>query len=248
MTTKQRSKKENLRGEGRTVPIHLVSPNGWNPNRQTSWMFEKQKHSLETFAQSAPILVRRVPLRGNTPTSLSADGSPQALSGTLGEEYAYEIVDGEHRWRAAQELGWDEVSVWDLGNLTDAESKQLTVIMNELSGSPEIDELAILLADLDESIGRDVLVDNMPFTEEQIDDLIATIDFSWTNFEAEEDEEEAGEAVHMVRLEFRMTENEAKVVEQALTRTSIEQGLELTNDVESRTQVLLALCAKKVGE
>ena len=59
----------------------LLEPNPWNPNRMTGAIRRKLVLNLKRDGFVAPLLVRK-----------------------LGDRY--QIVNGEHRWRIAQELGY----------------------------------------------------------------------------------------------------------------------------------------------
>ena len=226
-----------IRGTEKRVPIEYISANAWNYNQQDDFMFGKQKHSLETFALSAPIVVREIRTKrptSGTPNEVSADSQ----TGVSEAETYYEIIDGEHRYRAALELGFEELAIWNLGDIPDYEAQQLTITFNELKGHPRVDDLGQLMKILDEQVGRTVIEDNLPFTPQQIDDLINTVDFDWSNFEAhEEDDEGTGEKNHIIRLEFRLSEHEAQIVEQALVQYCIEHRLDHTQD-EGRAEAI----------
>lgn len=230
-----------LRGSEVQVNVSRVFENSWNYNKQDDWMFDKQKHSLERFAQSAPIIVREIFSESSEEgESTSSSFSGEESSSFSGEERMFEIIDGAHRYRAAKELGWDEVSVWNLGNISDTEARELTIIFNEVKGRPHVDSLSELLAVLEEDIGRDQLVEDMPFTKQQIDDMIDTLNFDWANFEAEDDEEEDEEPNHMVRVEFRMSEKEAEMLDYGMKTYGITNNVDY-NTVEGKTQVLLGM-------
>lgn len=207
---------ENIRGKSERVAIDKVKPNPWNFNEQSPETFEKQKHSLEEFALVMPVIVREIP------------GSD-----------SLEIVDGEHRWRAAKELGWPEVAVWNLGECDDAYAQQLTILLNELHGTPNIDNLANLIKNLDEQLGRETIEMNLPFTSQQIADFVETLDFDWEDFKAElDDVEEGTPKIDMVRMEFRLPAERAAKVESYLKLYLQEFKLE-DND-ENRAEALEA--------
>lgn len=216
----------NIQGNAEIVPIEFLSPNPWNYNQQDDLMFEKQKNSLEHFSLSAPIIVREV---ASSSSSLSVDtSSSESLSAAAPTERRYEIVDGEHRYRAALELGYTEVAVWNLGDIPDTQAQQLTILMNEIKGTPRIDDLGILMKSLDEQIGRDVLEMNMPFSAQQIEDLISTVEFDWSNFEADiADEGEAKEKKpNMLRIEFLFQEKQFEVIDRAIKTYCFKAGLD----------------------
>lgn len=149
------------------IPLEAIQPNPWNPNRQTERQFEAEVESIRANGFISPIIVRK-------------------------QETHFEIVDGEHRFRAMNILA-DE---GDLSNkklepllstksipavvldITDGEAKKLTIIMNETRGKPNVAELSALLADLERDFGSDLIV-GLPYTAEHLSDLLSIGEFNW---------------------------------------------------------------------
>jgi len=152
-----------IRVEIKNVPIQSIKPNPWNPNKQSEHVFEKEIKSIKKFGYLDPILVRK-----------KKDG--------------YEIIDGEHRWKAAKEIGTLEIPVNDLGEVSDLDAKQLTILMNEIRGKSETGLLSDLMKELEASLGMGGLLDVMPFTEMEIAGLvnIGGIDFDSLSRDPEE--------------------------------------------------------------
>lgn len=140
------------------VPIGEVHPNDWNPNEQTPFIFEKEKQSILKHGFLDPIDVRSVAKEG---------------------QRVYEIVDGEHRWRAAKELGMTEIPVNDFGNVDIDTAKQLTIIRNETRGQARRDKLAQLIQDLSLNMSIEDLKLNLPFAEPEIDSLLSEGSINW---------------------------------------------------------------------
>lgn len=74
------------------VPIFDVSPNDYNPKKKNTKEYEQVVRSLKENGLKQPIFVRNV------------NGS-------------YIIVDGEQRYTAAVELGYEEIYIYDLGEI-----------------------------------------------------------------------------------------------------------------------------------
>lgn len=133
-----------------TVAIDHIKPNAWNPNKQNEEIFQKAKESIEKFGFIDPVLVRQV---GDT----------------------FEIIDGEHRWRAATALGYTEIVVENMGIVSDGEAKALTILMNNIRGEDDPIKRGELFLDLKENYPD--LLELMPFSEQLILDEIKLIDF-----------------------------------------------------------------------
>lgn len=152
--------KPKLRGKATKLDVDKIRPNPWNPNVQDAFMYDRQKASIHTYGFAQPIIVR-----------LAADGE-------------YEIIDGEHRWRAAKELGMKQIPAWDLGKVTDTEAKQLVEVFIHLRGNPDLVAEAKLIRSLvdEDGLSVDVLAESLPFTTDQLGDLYKSLDFDWDQY------------------------------------------------------------------
>lgn len=122
-----------------------LSPNPWNPNSVGVENMQKLKASIEKTGIFKPVLVR-----------LLDDGSLQ-------------IIGGEHRARAAQELGMD-VPVLSLGVMSDLEAKKITLIDNDGYGENDANTLSKILRELSEA--DEDIIGQMTYSEEQLSDLL----------------------------------------------------------------------------
>lgn len=150
-----------VKGVAGIVPVSRLRPNTFNYNVQKPETFNKTVESIRSLGFVSEVLVRS----GN-------DNGP-FTDGRL------EIINGEHRWRAAQMLGMSDVPVRDLGNLPDVQAKRLCVILNELSGDPDQVRLAELLRDVSKDIDFDELLSSMPFQERELQMYLDAVDFSF---------------------------------------------------------------------
>lgn len=168
------------------IPLADIQPNSWNPNRQNERQFAAEVESIRANGFISPIIVRK-----------------------QGE--GFEIVDGEHRFRAMNILAEEN----DLSNkklesflskksipavvldISDSEAKKLTIIMNETRGKPNVAELSSLLSDLERDFGQD-LITGLPYTPQHLNDLLAVGEFNWdevgndfndADFESSDDDE-----------------------------------------------------------
>lgn len=137
------------------VELKNILPNPWNPNKQSDFIFEKERRSIREHGFIDPILVRE-------------------------RAGKFEIIDGEHRFRAAKIEGFEKIPVNNLGNVSDAAAKQLTIIMNETRGVADNELLSKLLKDLEGEIGRDELFLALPMQSSIIEDLLANSKVDWS--------------------------------------------------------------------
>lgn len=151
------------------VDINSVRPNTWNPNVQSEFVFEKNKKSLDDEKQLIPILVR--------------------------ENDGLEIVDGEHRWRAAKELGWKKIAVNNLGKISDAKAILIGQKLNRISGTDDRSKLKdayeIILIDKDYS--REIILQQLPVLDHELDALMKEVDETWAEMPSSPKEEKKDE-------------------------------------------------------
>lgn len=187
----------------RTVPIGAVHPNPWNPNHMEEREFEAQVESITTYGFIDPITVRPHPDR---------DGE-------------YQIIDGEHRHRAALRLGHDQVPVIVLP-LTDAQAKKLTAIFIETKGKADTVQLGQLLRELAMDMDVDALRIGLPFTPVEVQDLISAADFDWDAIQpALPPSEDEAEEREWETLHFRVPSSVARVVDDALAKALADNGM-----------------------
>jgi hypothetical protein len=145
---------ENIRGEVVLRALSTVKPNGWNPNVMTDEMKASLVHGLQEdgWLASQALLV----------WGSDENGEPKNL-----------IIDGEHRYHAAQETGMQHGPMVVLDGITEAEAKALTVKMNQKRGDWNMDSLAGLLKDIASSSEDGLSGVSLGFGEEELMKLLA---------------------------------------------------------------------------
>lgn len=177
-------------GKALTVAVDKIRPNFWNPNVQDEATFRRELASIRRFGFVDPIIVRK-------------DGS------------MFEIIDGEHRWKAAMELGFTEIPVFDIGPISDHEAQQLTVVLNELRGKPEEKKLGELLRNLVAASSVDELVEVLPYSKDEFARLAKMPEFDWQA--ARDKLKQQGEQRWVERI-FRLPVDANKVLNEAMAR------------------------------
>jgi len=137
------------------VDINHIQPNPWNPNVQSDEMFRKEVNSIKELGMLGSILVR--------------DWCGQ-----------YQILDGEHRWKAALELGYTEMTIETLGEIEDNQAKLLTVLLNNLKGKDDVEKRAKIFQQLESG-----QLQLLPFTEEEIENQKKLIEFDFSQYDQE---------------------------------------------------------------
>ena len=183
-----------------SLTIHLseAQPNSWNPNVMNDEMYRKELASIRKFGYVNPILVRN---KGK----------------------GYEIIDGEHRWRALHQLGYEEAEVTLIEGLTDEEAKQLTIVLNETRGRANPEKLGALLKDLLGDVPKSDLLDVLPLSPIDFDRLTGLDSFDWQGLG--DVPEVDGTAKTWVERTYRLPKDAANVIDQAIAQA--KEGEEL---------------------
>jgi len=148
------------------------------------------------------------------------------------EKGHYEIIDGFHRWKALSELKQPKINVFVI-KADDKIARVLTNTLNYLRGQPDREKYAKGLVDL---IGMGFktadLADLLPDSENDIDDFLEEAEISIEAFQSiqeenaeidKENEAKDGSGDIWVELKFKVTSDQARVVEQEIAR--IASGL-----------------------
>jgi hypothetical protein len=143
--------------EKRIVKIDDVVPNPFNPNQQSDYIFQKMKDTIQSKGLFGSIFVH---------------------------EFAgvYQILDGEHRWKACKELGWKEIPVEVSPGLEEKDVKFWTIYFNNTHGKDDIEKRAKLYEEIDE--GQAQL---LPFSEEQMKNEKELFKFDFSKYDEQKE-------------------------------------------------------------
>ena len=126
------------------VEINSLQPNSYNPTRQSEHDFELLLRSMEEDGFTQPIVALK-----ETKT----------------------IVDGEHRWRAADALGLDTIPVV-FTDMTEEQARIATLRHNRARGSEDIDLTADVLRDLEKLGALEWAQDSLMLDQVELDKLL----------------------------------------------------------------------------
>lgn len=159
------------------VKVEDLLTNPWNPNSMPPMVFESLKKSIEKYGWLQNPVVR---------------------------EYAgqFQIIDGEHRCRAAKELKLYSVQVLVLGienvQVSDEDAMLLTQLLNA-RGQDDILKRAELLKKLKDS-KQDDLFGLLPMSMKEIESQLKLLDFDFSQFEHTADEKSIAEGAKALKL------------------------------------------------
>ena len=114
-----------------------LRPNPWNPNRQNEHEFKLLQNSITDAGFTQPIMVVEV--------QDSEEWEEEISNGYSAGELV--IVDGEHRWRAAQHLGLDTIPYVRMP-FGATQARLSTLQMNRARGTEDMNLATEVLRDL----------------------------------------------------------------------------------------------------
>ena len=132
------------------INVNDIHPNEWNPNRQSEHDFELLLKSMREDGFTQPVVAIK-----------TSDGHVK-------------IVDGEHRWRAAHTLGFEEIPVV-ITPMTEEQAKIATLRHNRARGSEDVDLTAELLRDLEKLGALDWAQDSLMMDDTEIQKMLEDI-------------------------------------------------------------------------
>lgn len=185
-----------------------MEPNPWNPNVMDDAMFAKERASIREFGFVDPITVRKNP----------------ALSET-GMGPMWQIIDGEHRWRAGQAEGIEEFPIF-IVEADDETAQQLTIVLNETRGRPDESKLTALVKGLAERRSEQELEMVLPYTAERLREMVSgTPQIDWDSLRDRRDKLKK-EQTRWVERVYRMPADVARVIDDAVVAIKDREGME----------------------
>ena len=125
------------------IPVSKIQPNPWNPNVMPSREYAILKEDMHAVGPRGTGLIILSPAKVFYGQPLS----------DLGQYYV--IVDGEHRWRIAQELGWEEIRA-EIREVSEEEAKAICYRANREHGNLDpFKEAALFKTDLDNKLTQE---------------------------------------------------------------------------------------------
>ncbi len=140
-------------GDVEVLPLADVKPNPWNPNKMPAHIMESLVHGLHVdgWLKSQALLV----------WATDEKGVAKGL-----------IIDGEHRYLAALQLGRTHGPMVKLYGLPEAQAKALTIKMNGKRGDFDPAGLAALVQDIQFTLGADDLALDLGMSDEELQALV----------------------------------------------------------------------------
>lgn len=189
------------------MKIEELKPNPWNPNQMNKETSHKLKKNIKAFGYVQPIVAAKM-------------GGGEVV-----------IVDGEHRWKAMQEET-EPIDVVLLEGYTEQELKLLTINLNELKGNFQPNELAGLIAELDQTF-KNKLDDVLAYTKSEKNDYLEILKQPISNTEGIEEELKEIEEDKPVFYRFEVNgEKYTFVIDGQVDNQEIEKALKYAKGID----------------
>jgi ParB/RepB/Spo0J family partition protein len=193
----------------RTIPLDLIDPDEKNPNEMDPALYDGMLRDIRERGYTQPILV------------WPRDGR-------------FQMIDGEHRWRALGELGYAAAPAVVIEAESEDEARLKLLTMNRFRGQFVPIKLAYLLADLATRIPEKEMSRRLGMDDAELRDSLRlahfTDDLGIALREAQEREAKDAPTV----LSFVCAQRDAQAIERAVEA--------LTSDKLDRGQALAKIC------
>jgi len=127
----------------------------WNYKEEDLKQSEKLKNNIKKNGQVENIIVRE--LKGGS----------------------YEVVNGNHRLDVMNELKFKQCHAFNLGSITKETAIIKAIETNETKFASNGIRLSELIKEVSENVGLDVLEESMPYTADEMQNMINLLEFDW---------------------------------------------------------------------
>ena len=189
--------------EVKLVKLSEIRLNKYNPNVVPDEIMGQLEKRIEEEGFLQPVLLRNIAPEG---------------------EIKYEVIDGEHRFLAAQKLDYEEIPSIIVDKKL-PEAMLATINMNKLRGEFDTLKLAEVIHTLHETYSIEELEEKLGYTPEEMTGMENLLNFDFNNLDNEGvklDDEETNE-----EEEFKLilTSKQMKLVNDALGLTEKEDNV-----------------------
>lgn len=202
----------------KVVPISQVRPNTWNPKDKDTREYKQVYDSIKANGLMGFIVVRL------NPTTID------------GIEVPYEIIDGEQRYTSCKELEYEEIVIYNEGEVTDKRAQELTiwwqaqVPFNRLSLAKMVNKMIEQYGDI-----------HSYFNEKQLEDMKKLAKFDWGQYQpASAPPPPVGQLLKNFMVQ--VTNDQYGTIQEALKIIKLK-----TNEDINDAEALVSLCQKYIA-
>lgn len=183
--------KEKIYSEIEMIDPAKIKPNKYNPNIMTAQQMESL---VADFRENGWI------------------GQPVVVNDKL------EIIDGEHRWKAGKEAGFEKIPIVKFQPENEEHQKIVTIALNSKRGEMNPLKLAGLILELNKKFSLDELSIKLGFSVSDLKDKLSLNQVTKEFMEKMQEEAEKREQEALRVINFALTAEQEKVVNEALDK------------------------------
>ena len=172
------------------VPIEDVLPNDWNPNKMNKTLYRALVADIKKFGFKGYISARTHP--------------------TI--EKKYQIIDGEQRYTALKELGFDEIPI-SLEQVDDETAKIITIRRNREKGDFDPQLLSDVLKDLNKKLTISQLAQELGYSEVELRGILKL------SKQIKNLQDKAEEIEEITPVTFMLRAEELAIIEKAISKS-----------------------------
>lgn len=230
------------------IPPSKISPNSYNPNRQSESEFNLLLKSMSEDGFTQPIVVRPNIDRQAACNAIKIDPASKwneidwlKVFKTMPVDADWvTIVDGEHRWRASQRLNYPEIPVV-VTDMTDQQQRIATLRHNRARGTEDIDLTAQVMKELEQLGALEHAVDSLDLDEVEVQRLLTDAKATELAFQEFSNKQELRTEVANELLDSNLSESQLA----AEQRRIIERKMNEAKSDEERQMIQRTMKVKR---
>jgi len=187
----------------REVDINLVHPNPYNPNKMDDRTYKLTLKSIEEDGLMGEIIVREDPDKPNE----------------------FIIIDGEHRWKAARELGYGTIKI-EVKAKDTPEAMISTLRLNKARGENDPIKEAEVIHELHKTYSTEEIEEKLGYTKEEQEGLENLMNFDFNQYNQDGEGELPTDVPTEYKFEVMLTDKQHKIIETALKEIGEESTAE----------------------
>lgn len=161
------------------ISIEKLVPANWNYKTDDERLLQKLINNINKNGQIENIIVREL-----------SDGK-------------YEVVNGNHRFKALQRLGIGKAYCYNLGSVSEIRAKEIAITTNETRFRSDEYKLSEIIKELSENNNIEDLSFTMPFSEQELSEMCNISDVDWEQEEKETTETNFNTSSERIKKDHR---------------------------------------------
>ncbi|QDP63660.1 MAG: hypothetical protein Unbinned3987contig1001_36 [Prokaryotic dsDNA virus sp.] len=98
----------------------------------------------------------------------------------------FEVVNGNHRLDVMKELKLKKAHCYNFGKITQTQASRIAIETNETKFKSDPIKLSEIITELNNEFDIEELQKTLPYTEDEIKNMLEVGEFNWDNFEVED--------------------------------------------------------------